>query len=137
MKRRLLLLIVTIIVASSAIYLRYVFKAEAMKKREVAYQADLQTYSRNLNPGLTRKDVESYLRARNIGFRQMCCVLERSAFADLVKIGQEDAPWFCSEEYVYIAFEFTATEAHSLRRPIYDSDVLETVRIYRQPGGCL
>jgi len=137
MKRWLVVLIVAIIAVSSAIYLRDVFKTGARKRRESAYQAALQTYSQNLKPGLNRKDVESYLRARNIGFTQMCCVLERSAFADLVKVGQEDAPWYCSEQYIYIAFEFRAAEAHSLQSPIYDSDRLKTVEIFPQLSGCL
>jgi hypothetical protein len=136
MKRWLLATSAMIIVVFLVISLRFAIKEEGEKKREVAYQTALQVYSENLKPGLTRKDIESYLQAGNVTFDRMCCVEERSTFADLIKVGQEDAPWYCIDEYVYIAFEFTATEAHSLRSPIYDSDVLR-IQIYRQPVGCL
>ncbi len=66
----------------------------------------------------------------------MCCVEERSAFADLVRIGQEDAPWYCSENYVFVAFEFAAVESHNPLKA-YDTDSLKTVTLYRQLGGCL
>ena len=45
----------------------------------------------------------------------MCCVASirgehasfiGSSWDDLVKIGEESAPWFCSENDVYLAFEF-------------------------------
>ena len=126
---------------------KYVWKTETMKKRDAAYQSALQAYSQNLQPGLTRREVENYLRVRDISFGQMCCVDERSAFADLVKVGQEDAPWYCSEYYVYVAFEFVAAESHPrwgtflwdsrARANLDDSDVLKKVRIFRKLGGCL
>jgi hypothetical protein len=136
MKRWLLAIIVVIALALSATALRHVLKEEANKKREVAYQSALQAYSQNLRPGLTRRDVEKYLRARDITFVRMCCVEEQSALADLVKVGEEDAPWYCSEYYVFVAFEFAATESHQTLE-VYDSDVLKKVTIFRQLDGCL
>jgi cytosine/adenosine deaminase-related metal-dependent hydrolase len=136
MKRWLLLVIAAIVVALSAAALRHVSRAEAKKKREAAYQSALQAYSRNLRPGLTRKEVEDDFRTRHISFGQICCVEDRSAFADLIRVGQEDAPWYCSENYVYIAFEFTAVEPHHPLKA-YDTDSLKTVTLFRQLGGCL
>jgi hypothetical protein len=141
MKLWLLLVVGAIIVISSGVAVRSHIKSEARKtdarkKREAVYESTLQAYSQDLNPGLTRKEVEEYLRAKGTGFKQMCCVLERSAFADLVKVGREDAPWFCSENYVYIAFEFAATEPHDSLIS-YASDELKKVRVFRQLGGCL
>jgi len=57
---------------------------------------------------MTRKQVEDYLSARNLSFRQMCCVSVKefsrgvydNAYDDLVKIAQEEVPWFCSENNV-------------------------------------
>ena len=112
-------------------------RANAKAKREAGYQAALQEYSNEIKPGLTRNEVESYFRTRGVRFTQMCCVGQaRGAWADLVKVGEESAPWYCSEYYVNIAFEFRATEPHRLWES-RDSDVLESVRIFRQLGGCL
>jgi hypothetical protein len=42
----------------------------------------------------------------------MCCVdamelSTRHSWDDLTKIGEENAPWFCGENNVYLAFQFT------------------------------
>ena len=87
-------------------------------------------------PGLVRKQVENVLRSKGAAFTQVCCVEERSALADLVKVGEEDHPWYCSENYVHVAFEFAATESHDSLKS-YDSDVLKRVRIFQQLGGYL
>ena len=135
----LLFPIVTALVLS-AFAVRLELTAQEKKKREAAYQSALQKYSQDLGPGLTRKEVETYFRSGGVKFGQMGWLEERpedrTAFADLVKVGHEDAPWYCSENYVYIAFEFAATEPH---RPwvVSDTDVLKRILIFRQLGGCL
>lgn len=64
-----------------------------------------------LKPGTTRGKVEGYLGARNTPFNRKCCVdaerlSDRASWDDLVKIGEEKPPWYCSENWVYIAFQF-------------------------------
>jgi hypothetical protein len=59
-----------------------------------------------------------------------------NAYDDLVKIGQEDVPWFCSENNVYIAFQFLGSQKNSLPRAD-TSDRLKDVTIYRKLDGCL
>ena len=66
----------------------------------------------------------------------MCCVEERSAYADLVKIGKEKVPWFCSEHSVYAAFQFAAPEPHDIPHA-HDSDVLKKITIFHWLEGCL
>jgi hypothetical protein len=140
MRRYRLLVIVLTVSVLSTLAIRFELKAEAKKKREAAYQSALEAYSQSLRPGLTRKEVETYFRAGGIKFGQMGWVEERpeerTAFADLVKIGEEDAPWYCSERYVHIAFEFAATEPH---KPwiVSETDMLKKVLIFRSDGGCL
>jgi hypothetical protein len=145
MKVRLLWLIVGVVVVSSAITVREVLNARAQARRAAAAQmrraatnrSALMMYSENLRPGLTRKDVEDYLRARRTSFAQRCCTEERNTFTDLVKVGEEPAPWYCSEWPVYIALEFAATESH---RPPFlpsDSDVLKKVDLVSNGEGCL
>lgn len=131
--------VVTVVIASFGVAatIWLMASANAKAKREAGYQAALKEYSSELKPGLTRKEVESYLRARSVRFTQMCCVDQpRDAWADLVKVGEELAPCYCNEDNVDVAFEFRATEQHRLQKSI-DSDVLESVRIFRQLGGCL
>jgi hypothetical protein len=108
----------------------------AKQKREAGYQTKLQSYSDVLKPGMTRKNVEDYLRAKSAAFGQLCCIDERSALADLVKIGKEKHPWYCEEHIVYIAFQFAAVEPHK-GWEAYDSDTLKTITIFHKLEGCL
>jgi hypothetical protein len=142
MKRVLLLLLVLGIAGLCVLGMRYRSKRQAQRKREAVYQAILHLYTQVLKPGMTRKEVEDYLRARNVKFRQMCCVdikesSRRSSWDDLVKIGEEDVPWVCSENNVYVAFQFTD---HGEQEPGWQSDDLDTLKaltIYHQLEGCL
>src|SRR5690242_4549421 len=137
MKKKLLLIVVALTVVSSSVAaIRYVLERRARQRRESAYQSALKSYSQVFRPGMTRKDVEGQLRAKGTAYQQMCCVDERSAYADLVRIGKEKAPWFCSEQNIYIALQFGAVEPHEPWR-IYDSDVLKRVTVFRWLEGCL
>jgi hypothetical protein len=136
MSRRLSLILPLILVALSAATSCDAWGQRAKKKREAAYQAALQSYSEVLRPGMTRKNLEDYLRGKGTGFQQMCCVDERSAYADLVRIGKEKHPWYCSEHNVYVAFQFAAVEPHDALHA-YDSDVLKRVTIFHWLEGCL
>lgn len=127
-----------IVAAVLAFAVRNVLKARAQKKREVEYQSALAFYKENLTLGMSRKDVDSYLRAKHVSFSQTCCFEARGAFADLVKVGEEDAPWYCSETYAFIALEFAATEPRqSPSAPPNEMDVLKTIAIERRLEGCL
>lgn len=123
---------------------RLAIKKRSAQKREAAYQSALSEYQRALRPGMTRKEVEDDLRAKNADFSQMCCVelsdsAKRHTWDDLVKIGEEEHPWFCSEHLVYVAFQFTdhvqIENGYSTKDD--DSDVLKAVSIFHQLGGCL
>jgi hypothetical protein len=45
-------------------------------------------------------------------------------------------PWYCSENYVYIAFEFDAAEPPNLPIRAHGSDFLKKVSIFKQLSGC-
>ena len=121
----------------------YGLKAQAQGRREAAYQMTLRSYDQVLKPGMTRGKVEGYLGARNTPFERMCCVdaarlSERASWDDLVMIGQEKPPWFCSENYIYVAFQFIDHEPPpGSAKTADDLDTLKSVSIYRQLGGCL
>jgi hypothetical protein len=134
---RLLFLALFLIVLGAGVF-RYA-RARAQKRREVTYQSLLRSYSQTFTPGMTRKDVEASLRRDGKTLQQMCCMdssRRSSAYDDLTKIGDESAPWFCSQHNVYIGFEFNAVESHEGPKAI-DSDRLTTVRIFHWLEGCL
>jgi hypothetical protein len=108
------------------------------KRREASYQAGLRSYSATLKPGMSRLDVEAFLTKGGKTFRQQCCIggTSKNAWDDLVKIGEEDTPWYCSEHIVYIALEFNSSGTQKLPTA-GPEDVLTRVSIYRQLEGCL
>jgi hypothetical protein len=118
-----------------------VLEKRPQKKREASYQAALLSFSAALKPGMTRKDVENYLHTRNVTFRLMCCVarkaLSEQVYDELVRVGQENAPWFCSEKNIYIAFQFSGHEGPDNNWMSDDSNSLQAVSIYRGLEGCL
>jgi len=151
-KRSLLILIVAgVFVALSAVAVRQALeqrarrKNEAARLREAAYQSALHSFSETLTVGMTRKEVEGYLRANGVSFfyGQGGNLLDDHPSADLTKIGNEDPPWYCSEIAVYIAFHFTAAEPPSANKGPFakyrpsDTDTLKAITIFHQAEGCL
>jgi uroporphyrinogen-III synthase len=116
-KKKRLAAVGLIVVAVTVFAVRHVFERRAQAKRDASYQQALHSYSAALRPGLSRDAVENYLREKNVKFRQMCCANHKSpsyeVYDDLVRVGQEDAPWFCSESNVYVAFQFAGQRANS------------------------
>ena len=142
MKRWLSLILVLIVVAVGTFGVRHVLEQRAAHQREIAYQSALRSYSERFRPGVTRREVEDYLRARNIRFQQMCCVghrLSKNVWDDLTRIGQERAPWYCSENNVYVAFQFGGAERNRVvgSGSADPSDTLKAVSIHHWLEGCL
>lgn len=115
----------------------------AARLREIAYQATVRSYSGALKPGITRGDVEAFLRRNGRTIVHSCCMeseewkqVKGLAFDDLAKIGEERAPWFCSEHNVYVGFEFVAVGTHEWSKAD-DADRLTKVRLYHALEGCL
>ena len=142
MRRWRLPIALLLVIALSALVLRHFSQKRTQEKREAGYQSAVRSYSEVLRPGMPRKEVEDYLRARNVEFRQMCCVETSNRFStnvydDLTKIGQEDAPWFCSEKNVYVAFQFTGPQRNTSGPTADASDRLRAVTLYRWLEGCM
>jgi hypothetical protein len=142
MWRWLLPIAILLVVVLSALAVRHFSQERAQQRREVDYQSALRSYSVILTPGMTRKELEDYLRAKDVKFHQMCCVEQSKRFSanvydDLVKIGQEDAPWFCSEKNVYVAFQFVGPPKNGPGPAADGSDRLRAISIYRSLEGCL
>jgi hypothetical protein len=115
------------------------FEKQSRRKREAAYDSILRSYTQALKPGMTRKQVEDYLRTKNVSFQQMSGI-NGDSWDDLIKIGQEEEhPWYCSEHIVYLAFQFADYE--QLGKPLdleaNKLDTLRAVTIYHRLEGCL
>jgi hypothetical protein len=136
--------LVVLLVALGVIILgiRYELNKKAQGRREAAYQSVFRIYTQALKPGMTRKEVEDYLQAKNSKFLHMCCVdsreIGRHSWDDLTKIGQEDPPWFCSENNVYVAFQF-ADHVHletGFEMQDDDLDTLKAITLHHQLETC-
>ena len=135
----ILSLILAALVVGGGCYARASRAARLTVQRQASYQEALNSYSEALQPGMTRKDVEGYLRRKGTPFRQMCCMeTSMNAYDDLTKIGSERAPWYCSAHNVYIGFAFVDASADPRRLPeSHESDTLIKVMIYHWNEGCL
>jgi hypothetical protein len=134
------LLAAGVFIAFVLIGMHNVREKRSQQKRDVAYQTALRSYSEVIKPGMTRKEVEDLLHARNKAFRQLCCVdikKPMGVWDDLVKIAQEDPPWICNAKNIYIAFQFGGTRPQAAPPSAEPSDRLTAVTVYPHLEGCL
>jgi hypothetical protein len=124
-------LIVAVGIALAAPSCYIVRRGHAKRIREANYQSMLQSYSAILKPGVSRKDVEQSIRTRGINFERRCCITQ-SEYDDFVRIGNEPAPWYCSEHNVFLAFRFQQAWPEPS-----DSDVLKTISVEHKLDNCL
>ena len=145
MWRWFLYLAITLIAGLAVVWrVHDVSEEKAQSRREIEYQKNLHSYSEILKTGMSRRQVEDYLSAKKIRFRQMCCVGTKefsrgvydNTYDDLVKIGQENVPWACSENNVYIAFQFLGPHKNSVPAA-GPSDTLKDVSVYHWLEGCM
>ena len=129
------LVVVAGIVSASGAW--HAYKQRRAAFNTLATEAAIRAYSQALKPGITRRQVQDYLHSRGVNFFERCCVEPRAAFSILVKVGQEDAPWYCSEWPDYVAFEFNATAPSDPRAKPGGSDVLKIVHLTSNGEGCL
>lgn len=117
-------------------------KRQAAADREANYQRELVSYKDALKPGVSRKEVEQYLKDRGAQYSWIWGMQNNATTSnDILKIGQEKSPhWYCSWEDVDIAFEFEATGTPS--DPLHHAaglpnDRLKDIILWRQLQNCL
>lgn len=108
------------------------------------YNSALSPYVRDLKLGVSRKEVEDYLRSKNISFQHGCCAAMGQktnapnqgyfyAMDTNIELREEVRPWPCGTAYVYIAFEFNPerpyTEGTAVR--VSEKDTLSGVHIWK------
>lgn len=110
------------------------------RQREAQYEAARRSYSEVLRMGVTRKEVESYLRGKGTPFQQLCCmppVEGGRALDDLTKIGAEPHPWNCHEHNVYVGFTFVPLGPRLSDPTSSDTHTLTGIRIFHRLENCL
>jgi MoaA/NifB/PqqE/SkfB family radical SAM enzyme len=142
---------VSMIVAAAAViaislwFVQRVRDRHEAAKRESGYQTVLAQYVAELKPGMTREQVERHLQTNGKGFKQMCCVanfkgeyvsFDRAGYDDLVKIAEESVPFVCSENNVYIAFEFNPKSDGEVSHTNL-SDILKRVSVFHKLEDCM
>ena len=133
------------VIAISLWFVQHIRDRHEAAERESTYQTVLAQYAVEVKPGMTREQVERHLQTNGKGFKQMCCVtnfkgkyvgFDRAGYDDLVKIAGESVPFFCSENNVYIAFEFNPKSAGEASHT-NPSDILKTVSVFHQLERCM
>ena len=82
----------------------------AAERRKPAYQNSLRMFQQSLPAATTQAEVEDRLNSAKIHFETICPYEGRYTCADLVVIGEERPPWYCSSWPFQIAVEFKAME---------------------------
>ncbi|MFZ0522755.1 MAG: hypothetical protein WAL95_17145 [Candidatus Acidiferrales bacterium] len=103
-------------------------------------RAALRSYSQVLKPGMTRKDVEVYLRENKIQFSQTCCEngSNKQSLDDLVRIGTHHFPVPCGDSSYYVAFIFDDQTQHppALMPQADDLDTLRSITTFHWVDDC-
>jgi hypothetical protein len=108
---------------------------QADRKRQDAYQATVESYRSALVPGMSRKRAEEFLHKQGMAFIGFPAYSDDSAYADLVKIGEEKVGWYCGPGSVNVAIRFeTATGRQTLEDP---SDTVTGVSLFKLFQDCL
>jgi len=137
-QRILLGLLCAVLLIAAVVAIQAAMRSRAHRKQQAFYASVLRQYSTQLKPGMQRGEVEAFLAAQGRAFEQSCCLLESrgSALEDIVKIGSEPKPWYCSENDMYLVFVFESPPGSAVR--VSDaSDTLRRVALVPWLGGCL
>ena len=90
-----------------------------------------------LKSGMRWDDVKAYLKARGVKYVEMCCYETGGPFSTLIRVGEEPAPWYCSEWTEFVALEFSATEPRPRISGPLNTDVPRLVHLTSLGTGCL
>jgi len=102
--RRWQILIVAIVFIGIFVGAFQWYRLRAQRKRNALYQSTLKAFSGEFPPGVTRKIVEDHLRTKGIPIERELGPGSLDTLSDIVVIGYDPTPWFCSSWPVYIAF---------------------------------
>ena len=139
MRSKLIIVLLIVVAASLAAYaIKSALEKRAEQRRQATYQAVLRDYSTALEPGTRRSEVETVLTSRGRSFQQMCCLLNenRNALEDILMIGSGPKLWYCSENDMYLVFEFDSMPDPQSPKA-HPDDRLRRIALSSWLGGCL
>ena len=119
-----------VIVLALAHIQSFVRAKEKEQERQAIYHAKVSVYRSILKTGLTREQVEDYLRKTGAPFERICCVA--GVFSDRTKIGHEAPGWVCRNWDVYVEFKFASQTMNAGTA----KDTLKQIDLL-QNGSCL
>ena len=123
-----------VLIASFILYhaFSYVRFKRLVRQHQASYRATLAAYSSALKAGMTREQVEDYLRSQGTAYGRTCC--EAGVFSDITRIGREESTFLCREWNIYIRFQFNGeTASPEVAGP---ADTLRKIDLF-QNGRCL
>ncbi len=128
MTKKRILLFTLVLVVGAYLCVRLAHRVH----REVNYARSLNAYSKVLKPGMSRGEVESYLKSKN-PYEEIARTsgLSGDMMADLVQIAEEDPSWPCMRRKIHVGFEFASTEPHVKLSFAEDSDRLIRISLFR------
>jgi hypothetical protein len=100
--------------------------------RQASYRSKVEVYRSILKPGMTREQVEDYLRQTGATFERRCCVA--GVVSDRTKIGHEAPGWVCRNWDVYVEFNFEQQIVNA--QAAAPKDTLKQIGLF-QNGSCL
>jgi hypothetical protein len=121
--------LILICVLAAGIALDAAWERHVRRMRDASYLEALQSYSANLKPGMTRKDVEQSFRTRGVAFQQW------GAESDLILVGKGKPDWVCSDKSEYLAFHFAPAQQGEAWKA-QDADTLTRINLFFD-GKCL
>ena len=110
----------------------FVLAKQKEQMRQASYRSKVAVYRSILKSGMTREQVEEYLRQTGAPFERTCC--EPSLFSDRTKIGHESPGWVCRNWDVYVEFKFDSQSVDAaVAAP---KDTLREIVLF-QNGSCV
>jgi hypothetical protein len=109
--------------------------AEAARTMEPRYRHVVAEYSRDIKPGMMRKEVEALVRSHG-GLPELSSWFSPPgvhAIPEEVHIGDDPHPWYCSAVPVFLVFEFEASHSD----PMPGSDLLKRIKLDSRGDACL
>jgi hypothetical protein len=97
------LVIITVLIVGSG---WFAYSKVAEVRRESTYREALIPFQHDLRVGMSRADVERYLKNRNIDYHAVSYGTDADTYE--IKIGEDPGGPFCKSWNVYVALEFNA-----------------------------
>jgi hypothetical protein len=106
LKKLAALFVAIVLIVTGLVWLR---ANRRERKRQVAYQAVVAMYSRDLSPETTRDDVEQYVRSHGAQPESDQQPSSPKVHDIMVRLGEQRPPWFCNRVIVFLRLEFDNT----------------------------